>query len=95
MKFETYLKEGKLSEEQWQKKFDKINRDYYKAFKSTIIKMINSREGNNYYYNSWDDIIGTAADNVPIKHVNDQFNTKFLSDYESSLEALLSEEKYK
>jgi predicted alpha/beta hydrolase family esterase len=90
MRLKQYIKEGKISEDEWQKRFDKISKTYNRIYKQTINKMIKSKDDQYYHYRSWDDILETAGENVKINHINDQFTTKWLNDFEASLEAILS-----
>jgi hypothetical protein len=91
MRLQQYLNEGKISEEEFEKKLTKIDNQYQRVFKSILPKIYKDR--NDFYYqNSWEDISMTAAENISwVKHINDQFSTRFLKDYEASLEAFLSD----
>ena len=93
MKLYKYIKEGKISEEEWEKRIDKIAKSYFSKYQNLIKKIINNKEKQYYHYQSWDDIVSYAMDNVHINHVNDQFTTKWLKEFESSLDAILSQAK--
>jgi hypothetical protein len=91
MRLKQYIVEN-MDKEKWEKKFDKINSYYERVYKDVIKKIIKNSQGQYYYYNSFEDISSTAMDNVP-STVKDIFTTKFLRDYESSLDAILSQAK--
>ncbi len=92
MKLRAYLKEKKkMDKDLWERKMGKINSRYQKLYKDIIKVIIRSRENQYYYYNDFDDISSYAMGNVPTKHVDEMYSKKFLEDYESSLDAILSQ----
>jgi hypothetical protein len=88
MRLRQYLNEGKLSRDEWNKRYKKIVDIYYRQYKKLINTIIKSPKFR--MYQSWDDIQSYAMDNVNIRNIEDELTTKFLSDFEASLEAILS-----
>jgi hypothetical protein len=91
---EKYLVEATMDEDKWDKKFDSIGNKYKRMYKNVINKIFKTNY-NGGIYQDWDDISYYAMSNAGADRLSDEqlYTSKFLKDYERSLDAILEQAK--